>query len=109
MRAGAAATMAALFAGIPLVIATGPGVYVNITESVISGNGGSAVNVANASSTVNVDRTTMANNKNRDSRSSPSAPHTSVPARAAASRPSGDWRGFRRQELGEKNEKEEGG
>jgi hypothetical protein len=36
-------------------------VFANITEAVISGNGGSAVNVA-ASSTANIDRTTMANN-----------------------------------------------
>jgi len=36
--------------------------YANVTESIISGNGGSAVNVAAASSTANIDRTTMANN-----------------------------------------------
>jgi hypothetical protein len=35
--------------------------FANVTESIISGNGGSAVNVA-ASSTANIDRTTMANN-----------------------------------------------
>ena len=36
--------------------------FVNVTESIISGNGGSAVNVAAAASTANIDRTTMANN-----------------------------------------------
>src|SRR6185295_7807545 len=36
--------------------------FANVTESIISGNGGSAVNVAAASSTANIDRTTMANN-----------------------------------------------
>jgi len=38
------------------------GGYVNITESVLSGNGGSAVRVAAAASEANVDRSTMANN-----------------------------------------------
>jgi hypothetical protein len=36
--------------------------FANVTESIISGNGGSAVNVAAANSTANIDRTTMANN-----------------------------------------------
>ena len=44
------------------VLANNTNVFVNITESVISGNGGSAVNVAASFAEANVDRTTMANN-----------------------------------------------
>jgi hypothetical protein len=36
--------------------------YANVTESIISGNGGSAVLVSASGSTANIDRTTMANN-----------------------------------------------
>jgi len=42
--------------------AANTGIYVNITESVLSGNGGSAVKVAAPASEANVDRSTMANN-----------------------------------------------
>jgi hypothetical protein len=37
-------------------------VFVNVTDSIISGNGGSAVNTLAASTTANIVRTTMANN-----------------------------------------------
>jgi len=37
-------------------------VYANVTKSIISGNGGSAVNAAASSTTVNIDRSTIANN-----------------------------------------------
>lgn len=44
------------------VRAVNPGIYVNITDAVLSGNGGSAVKVAAPASEANVDRSTMANN-----------------------------------------------
>jgi len=37
-------------------------VFVNVTKSIISGNGGSAVNLLTSSTTVNIDRSTIANN-----------------------------------------------
>jgi len=39
-----------------------PNIFVNVTKSVISGNGGSAVTVFGSGSTVNIDRSTIANN-----------------------------------------------
>ncbi len=36
--------------------------YVNVTDSIISGNGGRAINADTSSATANVERTTMANN-----------------------------------------------
>ena len=44
------------------VILGATNVFANVTESIISANGGSAVRVAFGSSTANIDRTTMANN-----------------------------------------------